>query len=173
MGYNNYNKKDNAKRNNGGYNNGFNKKPRPQKERFKPITLEFTYMDFESGISELRKHISLINDIINAHPSLVNAEEISEKQAKEAIIMDIADKVPLFGDKATQFYSLATNYLKTFYKTPNFIGFGWECLKAQGKNFIDAYTFKVVLYSDREELKTIKENLELAGYEVVKSPEKK
>lgn len=169
MGYNNYNKKDNGKRNNGGYNNGFNNRKPQKREKVKPVTLAITTLDFEAGINTIIGIVDVVKDIINGHPSLITGtgtEELSEKLVKEAIIMDIADNTPIYGDRATQFYSLTMNYLKTFYKTAKYVGFGWEDIRSQDRKYIDGYTFRITLYSDKEEYKNIQQRLEAVGFEV-------
>lgn len=169
MGNNsNYRNNNNKERkNNGGYNNGFNNRKPQKREKVKPVTLATTVLDFEDGINNIIGIVDVVKDIINGHPSVIaGTEELSEKLVKEAIVMDIADNTPIYGDRATQFYSLTMNFLKTFYKTAKYVGFGWEAIRSQDRKYIDGYTFKITLYSDREEYKNIQQRLEAVGFEV-------
>ena len=113
------------------------------RKKFDPITVKKTTVDFTEGLNDLISVCKDLADIIGSTEVCTN-----EIEARQKLVNNFAEHLPIFGDKETQFNTLSCTYNKVSYKFPTFCSIGWS-------TFVDRdteetkYTFYYTIFSNK------------------------
>ena len=113
------------------------------RKKFDPITLKKSTSDFAEGLDNLISVCQDLADIIGG--TGVYTDEI---EARQRLVDDFSNHLPVYGNKETQFNTLSCTYNKITYKFPSFCSVGWSTFVDKDTNEIK-YTFYYTIFSNR------------------------